>query len=114
MGQQRPDEKGDEAGANDALEFLRQQSVSSSSPSFPPTPNPFPFLCLDVAQKTGLLAEVLQWKNEDLVLENDDELRNKVQTAAGALLMSLFILSEACGIDLGLAAVAKIDLNGRK
>ena len=111
MGQQQPDENGD-IGAKDALELLRR-SLSSSSPSSP-RPTPIPFLCLDVAEKTGLLAEVLQWKNEDLVLENDGELRNKVQTSAGALLMSLLTLSEECGIDLGAAAVAKIDLNGRK
>jgi hypothetical protein len=110
MGQQQA-ANGDEIGSKDALEVLRL-SVSSSSPS--PSSPPIPFLCLDVAEKTGLLAEVLQWKNEDLVLENDDVLRNKVQTSAGALFLSLLTFSEECGIDLGAAAVAKIDLNGRK
>jgi hypothetical protein len=109
MGQQQA-ANGDEIGSKDALEVLRAVSSSSSSPSSPP----IPFLCLDVAEKTGLLAEVLQWKNEDLVLENDDVLRNKVQTSAGALFLSLLTFSEECGIDLGAAAVAKIDLNGRK
>ena len=112
MGQQQADD-GDEAGANnDALELLRHSVSSLLNPSSSPTP--ISFMCLDVAQKMGLLAEVLQWKDEDLVLENDDELRKKVQTAGGALLMSLFALSEASGIDLGAAAVAKIELNGRK
>jgi len=114
MGQQQADD-GDEAGVNDALELLRLSVSSvkkSVTPSCPPTP--VLYLCLEVVQKTGLLAEVLQWKDEDLVLEKDDELRKKVQTAAGALLVSVLALSETSEIDLGAAAVAKIELNGRK
>ncbi len=110
MGRPQPNNS-DEIGANDTLELFRQ-SVSGSSPSISPTS--IPFLCLDVAQKTGLLAEVLQWKNEDLWLENDKDLRKQVQVAAGGLLVSVLRLSEECEIDLGAAAVAKIDLNGRK
>ena len=47
-------------------------------------------------------------------MENDKDLRKQVQVAAGGLLVSVLRLSEECEIDLGAAAVAKIDLNGRK
>lgn len=109
MGQQQ--QQPDDEESLDSLEVLRQAVSATTKPK---ASSPVAFLCLDVAQKTGLLAEVLQWKGEDLRLDNDEELRRKVESKTAGLLISILALSVSCGIDLGVAAQAKMRLNARK
>jgi len=95
-----------------SIEFLRQAVQDTLKLSIIPITG----LCLDVAHKAGLLAEILQWKSEEVtaLVYDDIEFCHKMQIAAGELLVSILRLSAHSEIDLGAAAVAKIDLNARK
>ena len=73
-------------------------------------------LILSVSLEAAELLELTQWKDEEAVetLVDDDAFRTALAEECADVLIYLLLISERAGIDLGQAALAKIELNARK
>ncbi len=73
-------------------------------------------LILSVSLEAAELLELTQWKDEEAVetLVDDDAFRTALAEECADVLIYLLLISERAGIDLGQAAMAKIELNTRK
>ena len=73
-------------------------------------------LILSVSLEAAELLELTQWKDEEAVetLVDDDAFRTALAEELADVLIYLLLIGERAGIDLGQAALAKIELNARK
>ncbi len=73
-------------------------------------------LILSVSLEAAELLELTQWKDEDEIetLMDDDAFRTALAEECADVLIYLLLIGERAGIDLGQAALAKIELNARK
>ena len=73
-------------------------------------------LILSVSLEAAELLELTQWKDEDEIetLVDDDAFRTALAEECADVLIYLLLISERAGVDLGQAALAKIELNATK
>lgn len=73
-------------------------------------------LILSVNLEAAELLELTQWKDEDEIetLVDDDAFRTALGEELADVLIYLLLIGERAGIDLGHAALAKIELNAQK
>src|SRR4051794_19826814 len=68
-------------------------------------------LTLALAGEVGEVAELLQWLPAASEVTTDDGLRQRLGQELADVLLYLLRLADVAGVDLGVEAVAKLELN---